>query len=279
MTNTGSNYVVSSSKTEAEAIADTAQLAAEPSELDPAQLYTHLVPEGANVEVLDLEQYLDKPRRKRGEPLFWDAPSMAAYVNKHKDDRTTLYMNDVNGYRVIAVLDGHSGAEPGWVNHRATLEMRKTDAWARWLASNEKLVGQEEFAEHIERNLIDIQKPAGADLLELAQTFQATTKVEFRDSKQLASGQRQFQYVEETEARGGGRGELTIPKEFELGVAPFEGCDPYRVVARLRYRLRDGKLSLGYVLDNPRDVERHAFRDVAEALSSACGLEALYGRP
>jgi uncharacterized protein YfdQ (DUF2303 family) len=122
-------------------------------------------------------------------------------------------------------------------------------------------------------------KPAGADLLELAQTFQATTKVEFRESKQLASGQRQFQYVEETDARGGQRGELTIPKEFELGIAPFEGCDPYRVIARLRYRLRDGKLSIGYVLDNPRDVERQAFRDVVETLSEACSLPALYGRP
>jgi uncharacterized protein YfdQ (DUF2303 family) len=278
MTTTGSNYVVNPTNTEAGSIAETAQLAAEPSELDPAQLYAHLVPEGASVEVLDLEQYLDRPRRKRGNPRFWDAPSTAAYVNKHKDLHTTLYMDDTANV-VDAVLDGHSKDEPGWADHRATLQMRKTDAWARWLASNEKLAGQEEFAEHIERNLIDIQKPAGADLLELAQTFQATTKVEFRDSSQLASGQRQFQYVEETEARGGGRGELTIPKEFELGVAPFEGCDPYRVVARLRYRLRDGKLSLGYVLDNPRDVERHAFRDVAEALSSACELEALYGRP
>jgi uncharacterized protein YfdQ (DUF2303 family) len=266
-------------KTEAESIADIAQLATRPHELDPAKLYVHLEPKDAAVEVLDLEEYLDKPRRKRGTPVFWDAPSMAAYVNKHKDARTTLYMTDQNDrYLVQGILDGHSADEPGWGRHQAILEMRKTDAWSRWLAKDNNLIGQEDFAEHIERNLIDIQKRSGADLLELAQTFQATTKVDFRESKQLASGQRQFQYVEETEARGQ-RGELTIPKEFELGIAPFEGCDPYRIVARLRYRLREGKLALGYVLDNPRDVERQAFRDVVDHLSEACQLEALYGRP
>jgi uncharacterized protein YfdQ (DUF2303 family) len=230
------------------------------------------------MEVLDLEEHLPAPRRKRGEAIFFDAPSIATYVNRHKDESTALYMND-DPYRVVAVLNGHATNEPGWGDHRAVLKLRRTDAWSRWLAKDDQLMDQEAFAEHIERNVVDIHEPAGAELLELAQTFQATTKAEFRSAKQLANGERQFQFSEEVTATGGRNGEITIPKEFVLGISPFEGSDAYKVRARLRYRLREGRLTIGFVLDNPKDVEREAFREIAQAVADGTGLNALFGTP
>jgi uncharacterized protein YfdQ (DUF2303 family) len=277
--NTGQySSTLASTTSDTQAIIDAALAAAEPSSLEAGDVASIIVPAGASLQVLDLEDKLPNPRRKRGESTFFDAPSIVAYVNRHKTEATVLYMND-DGYRVVAVLNGHAADEPGWGDHRAVLKLRRTDAWSRWLGKDDQLMDQESFAEHIERNVIDIHEPAGADLLELAQTFQATTKAEFRSAKQLANGERQFQFSEEVSAAGGRNGEITIPKEFVLGIAPFEGTDPYKVRARLRYRLRDGRLTIGFVLDNPKDVERQAFREIAQAVADGTGLTALFGTP
>jgi uncharacterized protein YfdQ (DUF2303 family) len=263
---------------EAQAIVDTALAAAEPSSLEAGDVASIVVPAGATLQLLDLEDKLPNPRRKQGTARFFDAASIASYVNRHKDEATALYIDD-DSYKVVAVLNGHAEDSPGWGDHRAELYVRRTDAWKRWRDHDDQLIDQESFAEHIERNLIDIVEPAGAHLLELAQTFQATSKAEFRSAKQLANGERQFQFNEEISASGGRNGEITIPKEFVLGIAPFEGVDPYKLRARLRYRLREGRLTIGYVLDNPKDIERTAFVDMAQEVSGSTDLTSLLGIP
>jgi uncharacterized protein YfdQ (DUF2303 family) len=271
-----STELVSAAGSDAAQIIATAQAGCEPTVLDPTEIYTAVLPIGAVLNVLDLENKLDKPNRKRGSYVFWDAPSFAGYVNRHKSDATELFLDD-RAPVLVGFLNGDSTTEAGWGDHAARLEFRRTDAWVRWLGLNEKFVGQAEFAEHIERNLVDIVEPKGADLLELAQTFQATTSAEFRSQKRLANGQRQFLYSENIEGKGGSNGQIEIPETFSLAIAAFEGGEEYPVKARLRFRLHAGDLRLGYVLDNPRDVERRAVADVAQAAASAIGLPALFG--
>ena len=275
-TNTIGGYTIEPKTADAAHIIDVARQAAEPTVLDPDLVSSVIVPAGATLELIDLETKASKPRRKRGEVTFWDAPSFATYVNQHKGSGTGLFLNDRTPV-IVGVINGDSEDEPGWGDHRAGLEFRKTDAWKRWLNLNEQFVDQEAFAEHIERNLIDIVEPAGADLLELAQTFQATTSAEFRSQKRLANGQRQFQYSENIEGKGGSNGELEIPERFKLVLVPFEGGEEYDVTARLRFRLNGGHLKLGYVLDNPRDIERKAVADVAENVHGLTELTVLYG--
>jgi hypothetical protein len=38
-------------------------------------------------------------------------------------------------------------------------------------------------------------------------------------------------------------------------------------------------LTIGFVLDNPKDVERQAFREIAQAVADGTGLGALFGTP
>jgi uncharacterized protein YfdQ (DUF2303 family) len=140
-------------------------------------------------------------------------------------------------------------------------------------------MGQEDFAEHVEDGLDEIVDPDGAYMLELAQTFHAHTNVEFGQAVVLASGERQFTYVENTSAQAGKRGELTIPKELKLGIAPFEGTQPYKVIARLRYRLQGGTLKLGYKLVRPLDVQRAAFNDTVAWIEEDTSHSILRGIP
>ena len=268
-------------ETEAATVALVATHAARPTVLDEDTAYAYVVPTGSSVNVVRGAEPLPKPLRKTGTVRLLDATSFGAYVHKHADgDATQLYADPaVPG--VTALLNGHRAAPDatGWGDHRAVLTFRPTDAWNRWTTNDSKLLTQVQFAEHVEASLPDIRVPTGADLLELAQSFQANTKVRFESSRDLGSGQRQLVYREEVEAGAGPLGNLTIPKEFELGLAPYEGTGLYKVTARLRYRITEGRLSLGYVLDRPRDVQRTAFDEVLKDVETQTSMVALLGTP
>lgn len=128
------------------------------------------------------------------------------------------------------------------------------------------MMTQVEFAEHIEAGLEEIIEPEAASMLELAQNFHATTDATFRSSTRLQSGEQRLQYDEEVKASAGASGDMTVPTAFLLGLAPFVGEDPYKLAARLRFRVNGGRLTLGYVLDRPDRVRRDAIEQIAERL-------------
>jgi uncharacterized protein YfdQ (DUF2303 family) len=266
-------------ETEAAAVARVTLRAARPTVLEEDTSYAFLTEDG--VEVVHGREPLDAPLRKTGTVRLLDADSFAAYVLKHADDDATELYADPRTPSVTAVLNGHRAApdSTGHGDHRALLVFQPTPSWQRWAAHDGKLLTQVQFAEHIEASLPNIVTPPGADMLELAETFQAHTKVQFVSSTHLGSGQRQLTYREEVEAGAGPRGDIVIPKEFELGLVPYEGAHRYKVTARLRYRINDGRLQLGYVLDRPEDVQRNAFDDVLTQVQAATERTALLGTP
>ena len=254
---------------------------AEPAQLEPGNYYAVTVPAGGRVEQidLDLDKYRAAPRRKTGTTTVSDAASFVHYWNKHSDADSEVYaVADRN--TVLAILDAHTSGKPRWGEHRLTLQLKNSTAWLDWTASNGRYLSQVDFAEFIEDHLADIREPAGADLLELAQTFQATTKVTFQSGTRLSSGQRQLTYVEETDAKAGTKGQITIPETFTLGLQVFEDSDVVdQVNARLRYRIQHGELVLAYKLDRPADVARKAFMDTVGSLEGHVSRAILYGTP
>lgn len=263
---------------EMQAVIDVAQQAVVPHLLEPGRAYSTVVPDASSHVQFDTYDLLSMPTRKTGHPNLFTAESLSTFVNDHKGDGTALYA-DTENRRIVAVLNGHSTDRPGWGDLQATLRLRETPEWQLWMGRNGKIAKQTEFAEHIEDCLADIVEPEGAVMLELAQHFQAAVKVNFRSARQLADGQRQLVYEETIDAKAGQRGEITIPQLFVVGVAPFEGSAGYRIQARLRYRLADGQLFIGYVLDRPDKVVRAAFDDVLAEVEETTGLKSLSGTP
>jgi uncharacterized protein YfdQ (DUF2303 family) len=278
-TPTHTSEFVRGAGTEADAIATIALEGATPSELDATRTYGITVPNGADYQVLDLEHLLDNPRRKRGRVSLHDGESFSAYVVKHKVDGATTLYADVTTQKIVGVLDDAASDKAGWRGHVASLDLKRTDAWQAWARRDNNLMRQVEFAEHIEDNLADIVEPDGATMLEIAQTFQAHTNVRFESSRLLSSGQRQFVYVEDTAATAGSKGDIEVPKELTLGLAPFEVGEAYKVTARIRYRLSSGDLLLGYKLDRPEDILRQAFADVVKEVQARTGQDVMYGTP
>ena len=137
------------------------------------------------------------------------------------------------------------------------------------------------FAEFIEANFPDIHSadgagPSGADLLEVATNFKATGKVNFASGTRLQNGTVNFTYQEEINGSAGPKGDIKVPETFFIAVAVFEGGSPYKVEAKLRYRLKDGKLALWFELIRDHKVLEAAFKDVWDQISA--GTEATIWR-
>lgn len=240
--------------------------------VDPKKLDRGIYFDGYRGKVIDIREQLrddleQRPARKTGAYAVTDVPSFVDYLGKHALPETELWAN-VNTGTVRAVINAHLGtieggeADAGHGDHTATLQLATTDDWKDWTARDGKLSPQLDFAEFIEDHLPNFVNPSAADMLELAQTFQATTKVDFESSQRVKSGETQIRYAEQQSATAGKKGNLAIPDTFDLALQPFEGSPVYKVQARFRYRISDGHLHLGYRLTRAKDVRKLAFDDV-----------------
>lgn len=262
------------------AIIDTAIATTQEYELDPGKIYAFRTPDG--VQQIDLyDAHRTTPERKTGTTTVRDSASFVTLWEKHSDSDSEIYA-DAEALAVTAVLNasgpGMDAARYG--DHRLTLSLRTTQAWKEWTKNDGGQMQQEAFAEFLEEHLPDLQQPAGAEMLEIAQSIRGTTKAEFASGSRLQSGQRTFQYTEDTKVTAGAKGTLVVPETFKIGVVPFEGAAGYNLTARLRYRIgRDSGLTLGYKLERPGDVIAAAFQDVVTAIGEQISTPILNGTP
>lgn len=250
--------------TEAAAVAALAMRAQEPHELTE-DVWGTVTPDGA-LRVTSVEKWLLRPARKRGQVEVHDIASLNAYLARHGTTGTTVYA-DARTRTVTAVIDDHDTANPGWAGHRVTLNVVRTAEWELWRDLSGKLVSQLQFAEVIEDRAVDCLDPDAATMLELAQSFQATRDARFEGGIRLASGETRLSFAETINAAAGRKGDLAIPQVITLALRPFDGTGLYKVPARFRYRVRDGALTLGIVLDRPDDIERQTFDELCSLVT------------
>lgn len=238
-----------------------------------------------SVKLIDLasDEYvrrMDRPRRKVGTTTVKDVASFAQFYAKHADENTETFV-DLDAGVITAVLNANEPDAPRWGDHWLQLRLTSTEQWKTWMRHNRQPLPQLAFAEHIEDNLPDIatEPVTAADMLEIAQTFQAKTSVSYSSGTRLASGDISVHYEETTDASGGAKGKIAIPKAFALGLAPFDDVDPYRITVRLRYRIQGNKLHLIYVMDRPEDVVRDAVKTVVGKVEEACSIKVMRGAP
>jgi len=236
-------------------------------------------------KLIDPDNYADRPRRKTGQVQLITVPSLIAYVEKHKGLGTEVWANPAAG-RFEAVLDDHIGTNeddedtaPGWGDHRAVCVLQHTRDWKHWLSVDGRLMDQVQFAEHLEAGLHNIVRPDAADLLEVAQTLHGSRNVAWKSGARLSDGQVQLKYEEELQGRAGASRDLEIPQEFVLVVAPFEGTAAVELKASLRWRLHDGRVTLGYRLQRPDVVLRESVDLLIDQVEADLDLRVLLGTP
>lgn len=221
--------------------------------------------------------------RKRGTVQCFDAASFNAILEANKDAGDITIYVDRNPEKpsIVAVLNGAGERGPGWGDFRCEIVFRFTPQWLKWKAISGQMLPQLTFAEFIEENLTDVFMPLGAEMMEIAQDLSAKRSADFKSSVRLQDGRFQFQNIENIEASVGA-GTTAIPPTIILGLAPVFGLPPYKIEARLRYRV-EGKLKLGIVLQRLEDVMAAVVNDMvvgtvaSEGRAAVVGIEAPQG--
>lgn len=248
------------------------------------------VADKVSLKAFDLNDYLDRfaprPRAKTGHVSLDDAGSFVVYVDRHKDNAGTTLWADIARGQVVAVFDDHEhgadgdgSGEPGHGRHRATLTLKQTEDWQRWLGIDGKAIAQAAFAEHIEDGAHNVVSPDAATMLEIAQSLHITSSVAFKSGIRLSSGQTQLRWEENVDAVAGENGTLEVPTVFTLALQPFEGSQTYEIEARFRHRKTQQGAMLGYKLTRPDLVKKNAFDDLTHEISERLGLPVMAGKP
>ncbi len=267
--------------TENQALIDLALGAAGREVLEDDERSAIVVPAGGQLVIVDPvpDAALDAPRRVEGTTAVLNVASFAYLYAKYRKPTSETYAN-LDDRTITTVVNADTDADyAGHRDHRLILQCKSSTAWTAWTARDGQLMKQVDFAEFIEDRLLDIVTPTGAEMLELAQSFQATTGVEFKSVAVLTSSSRSLIYEETIAAKAGMKGDIQIPTHIDLGLTPFDGGNRYRVRARFRYRIAHGDLALGYRLERPEDVLREAFDDVRTKVAEESGADVLLGSP
>lgn len=234
------------------------------------------------IDTVDLERRRAHPASKTGDIRVNTPEALIRYARRHLNvDFSTLW-GDIDGGRITVVLNDHGDLvagqdDPGWADHRASLQLDRSSEWKAWTSICGQELSQVELAEFLEEHLLEVVDPDGSTLLEITQTFHATSDVRFKSSQRLHSGEQQLIYEEDVQASAGATGQATIPTEITVALRPWVGVDPVEVKASFRFRVRAGQLVLGVKLLRLDEVSRDAVSEALAAVAAELDLDPIEG--
>jgi uncharacterized protein YfdQ (DUF2303 family) len=217
-----------------------------------------VVPDGWTIQ--GLEQYQERPNRHTACPTFVEVKSLAEYVNRFRRPDTMITAS-YDAASIVAVIDGDAPDLPAWREHYATFAARIDETLEAWLKISGKALSQVDFGLFLEDHAVDVVVPEAAAVMDMVMTFDATNKVVFKSAQRLSDGSRQFQYVEENEAKGG----VTLPDHFMILAPVYRGMEPQRIKFMVRYRIDEGKLRFQVDMHDRTKVMRDAFQRCLDA--------------
>lgn len=257
-------------------LADSRHITAE--DICDDSLVARILTGNEKIVVTSFEQYGTHPRRPRGGATVHDPAAFVDLANRVTDDQHSSIYADHPAGRFTLVVNDHGAADlGGWRDHTVTLQLQTDPEWTAWVGANGKLIDQAAFAEFIEQYASSVVKPDAATMLEVARSFTAARDVQFAQAVNLTSSDVQLRYEETTTARAGQKGTLDVPREFTLLLTPYLGVEPVEMVARLRWRLRDGHLAIGYQLHRPDLVARDAYSRMAASIAVTASAPLYWG--
>lgn len=247
-----------------------------------------IVPDGFALEELPFNTL---PQRPTANVKLRDAASFVAFFNNHKQGASSIYAT-LEPANFLAVFDDffHATLPPAvvpenltmltceqanWREFRAAFAPPASREWMLWNKINNAKLTQLQFAEFLQDNLPDVTQPSGAELYELALNFESTQSGVFSTSQRLQDGSSAFAYTAENNVKG----TLQLPEFITLNIPVFENTEPRELQARLRYRAKDGVLTLWFELVRPHKVLEAAFRETWSVIATQTESVILLGTP
>lgn len=238
-----------------------------------------VVPEGYELKSLETLLSRDKPTRPRGVRKLLDAEGFIRFVAPHVDSANVdLYYHIEPSPVFTAVLNAARPGVTSHEDHQAIYEAPMSKEWQAWNEADGVKMDQVKFAQFIERNLLDIHAPTGAEMLEVATSFQAKKGVNFASGTKLQNGQTQLVYEETIAAKAGEKGTLNVPDEITIVIPVFDGSTVGdKLTAKFRYQIDGGRLFMWFELVRAHKVLELATKDLLAKIEEGVKLTAYKG--
>ena len=235
-----------------------------------------VVPEGYELKTLEALLSREKPTRMRGVHKILDADSFIRFVTPYvaqEGAAVDLYYHIEPSPVFTAVLNAARPGTTSHEDHQAIYNAPMSKEWQAWSEADGTRMDQVKFAQFIERNLMDIHVPTGAEMLEVATSFQAKKGVNFASGTKLANGQTQLVYEETIQAKAGEKGTLNVPDEITIVIPVFEGSTVGdKLTAKFRYHIDGGRLFMWFELVRPHKVLELATNDLLAKIEEGTKL-------
>ncbi|MFT4171783.1 MAG: DUF2303 family protein [Rhodocyclaceae bacterium] len=245
------------------------------------------LPPGWKMEEKDDSKLAPAPFRKLAVVRLHDAESFTDYIQRHGiENQTTIWCAanyTAGSVQFLAVVNDHGAAShaAAWRDHRATFQPEFSEEWKRWVGMNKKPFTQVEFAAFIEDNIKDVASvegsPTGSQMLEMAIAFEANQDVRFKSAVRLQNGGVQMAFIQDDDAQT--LQKMQVFDRFSIGLPVFWNGDAYRIDARLRYRVRDGKLTFWFELIRQDKVLEAATQTLIQAIREKTAMPFFFGDP
>ncbi len=240
-----------------------------------------VVPKG--YEIKTLEALYPAPYRRKGAVALNDPASFIRMVNDQKTAATKLYGTVKPAPAFLAVFNDHHGtseAPGGWRDHTATYACPLSSEWQAWIGKNKVPMTQQQFAEFIEENELDILAPDSdrmPTMKEVAREMEAKNNVAVSQGNRLDNGQVQFAYTEDIKGTVS-KGKFEVPEMFVIQIPVFDGGTLVSVPVRFRYRITSGGFVMFYDMVRPHKVLELATTRVWAEIEEGTSLKVFNGR-
>jgi uncharacterized protein YfdQ (DUF2303 family) len=111
----------------------------------------------------------------------------------------------------------------------------------------------------------------------MALTFEANQDMRFKSAVRLQNGGVQMSFVQDDDVQT--LQKMQVFDRFSIGVPVFWNGDAYRIDARLRYRVRDGKLAFWFELIRKDKVLEAATQTLIDKIRVQTDLPFFFGDP
>lgn len=199
--------------------------------------------------------------------------SFTAYLGSFASGTAVMFYREKSGsdnltslLKIMAILDYHRAETPSWCRHVCTFEPELSRQIKTWAAASGMHMDQARFAEFLEANRRDVVEPSSGELLDAARSLSLKREVTYSSTIREHDGSVRFEY---SDTATGVRNETApIPERFKVWLAVYRYEAPQMIDAVLRYRLKDGRLTLWYELEDLDRQLEEATEEVVKGVAA-----------
>lgn len=230
------------------------------------------VPKDSKIE--SLESFQDAPNRIERQPSLSSCESFCDYVNRFKDETSSVYLDVRNG-KFEAVLDHHESDKPSWSKHRARFVPCESLSWKAWSGIHKTKLNQIQLAEFIEENLDSISNPEPNVMLKAALDFQLNEAMVYSSKKSLDDGSSRLLFEKNNVTK-----EVIFPHRITLTMSVHERERLETFKCRIRFTV-DGNGALVFTfsfIEDPEAIVQAALEKIGNnIIKQTDGLNQYHG--